>query len=178
MFAKKKKIDSTTSAESVYNSNEMFKKFSTSVFAAHFRSTKAKCGLAASMLDSDVKSKIPELGGPRKDTHKPTTPLKEEKEENENDVEPWFPITFYNAPFSTRVYIEHASKNDYVCVAVPMFSGSRNINFSLLEDGMKNIMEKAKAYIKNEWRGGSVPLEPPMSSQNLNSRTMITNSTA
>lgn len=38
-------------------------------------------------------------------------------------------------------------------------------------------MEKAKAYIKNEWRGGSVPLEPPMSSQNHNSRTMITNTT-
>ncbi|KAJ6639441.1 hypothetical protein Bhyg_12186 [Pseudolycoriella hygida] len=60
----------------------------------------------ASMLDIDVKSKIPELGVTRKEIHKPTTPL---KEENKDDVEPWFRITFNNASFSTWVYSDRAT---------------------------------------------------------------------
>lgn len=44
MFASKE-IDATATADSIHKSNELFKKFSSTVFGAHFRKTKAKFGL-------------------------------------------------------------------------------------------------------------------------------------
>lgn len=55
-------------------------------------------------------------------------------------VEPYSPIKFFNAPFTTWMYSNHETKNDYVCIAVPIFSGSRNVNFTLSSDGMKVII--------------------------------------
>lgn len=49
-----KEIDATATADSVHNSKEIFKKFSSSVFAAHFRATKAKFGLGDLKLELSI----------------------------------------------------------------------------------------------------------------------------
>lgn len=46
-------------------------------------------------------------------------------------------IEFQNAPFITWTYTDHIRKCDFVCVALPITSGSRDIKFTLSEDGMK-----------------------------------------
>lgn len=45
-------------------------------------------------------------------------------------------IDFDNAPCVTWIYMDNVSKCDYVCVAVPIISGSQDISFALSENGM------------------------------------------
>lgn len=45
------------------------------------------------------------------------------------------PIRFNNVPFWTWTYTDHERRMDIVCVAVVVFSGSRNVNFTMSEDG-------------------------------------------
>lgn len=46
-------------------------------------------------------------------------------------------IQFTNAPYLTWIYTDHVKRFDFVCVAVTMISGSRDITFTLSDDGMK-----------------------------------------
>ncbi|KAJ6647637.1 hypothetical protein Bhyg_03104 [Pseudolycoriella hygida] len=45
-------------------------------------------------------------------------------------------IVFRNAPYVTWVYVDHTRKCEIVCVAVAAISGSRKVNFCLLEDNI------------------------------------------
>lgn len=49
-------------------------------------------------------------------------------------------IHFKNAPYLTWTYTDHFKNIDFVCVAVCMMSGSRDISFILSEDGTKLII--------------------------------------
>jgi len=53
MFAQKE-IDACATPDSVHKSKELFKKFSASVFGAHFRMTKAKFGLGKKIWNSHL----------------------------------------------------------------------------------------------------------------------------
>lgn len=60
-----------------------------------------------------------------------------EKSNASSDVSADPSIDFRGAPFITWIYTDHRTKCDFVCVALPIISGSRDINFDLSEDGMK-----------------------------------------
>lgn len=77
---------------------------------------KVKCGIAkrSRMNDSAVQSSL--------------------------DIESNPNIEFKNEPFVTWMYTDHELKYDFVCVAVPIISGSQDVNFTLSEDGMKVII--------------------------------------
>lgn len=146
-------IDSTSSADSVHQSKEMFKIFSTFVFGSHFRSTRAKFGLGNEKILIFRISNNFFVSCSRINTYTieccrdypnsgtgwitETYCIRSSSQENEYDAEPYFPITFFNAPFSTWMYSDHNENNDYICLAVPIFSGSRDVKFTLSDDGMK-----------------------------------------
>lgn len=46
-------------------------------------------------------------------------------------------IDFENAPYCVWKYIDHLEKVEHVCVVIPVMSGSRDVSFSLSEDGLK-----------------------------------------
>lgn len=46
-------------------------------------------------------------------------------------------IEFVNPPFVTWIYTNHQLKCDFVCVILPIISGSQNINFVVSEDGLQ-----------------------------------------
>lgn len=50
-------------------------------------------------------------------------------------------ITFNNPPCMTWIHTDHDEKVDIVNVAVPVISGSENVDFGLSEDGMQLIIE-------------------------------------
>lgn len=77
----------------------------------------------------DEKKKIPKLGQQRGVYSQTMT-------QSSIKFEPNSDIKFTNYPCLTWVYTDHELKSDFVCVAVAALSGSRDINFTLSEDGM------------------------------------------
>lgn len=49
-------------------------------------------------------------------------------------------ISYNSAPCMTWIYTDHQNKSDIVCVAVPVISGSQDINFGFSIDGMNLII--------------------------------------
>ncbi|KAJ6648722.1 hypothetical protein Bhyg_03953 [Pseudolycoriella hygida] len=110
----------------------MFKPFSEKVFATHFRETKKKLGYESMVTNSglqiDSNSVIPELDSAVTNSHIVQTLF---------DFKLNSGIQFKKCAYLTWTYTDHEKKCDFVCVAVCMMSGSRNINFNLSDDGMK-----------------------------------------
>lgn len=148
------KFDDSTLPNKVRLSSEAFMAFPAKTFAAHFRKTKAKYGAygnffacvlplrqlilvfsTANNRAEQGEGSIPELTG--------STILSKKRnieEEDNKDVSEEPPITFTNPPLMTWVHYDIVEKVDIVSVALPVISGSENVDFVLSDDGMKLIV--------------------------------------
>lgn len=79
---------------------------------------------------------MPELGTLNELAKKQKMNYDAQDDSNANDAE----ISFHSAPCMTWIYTDHVNKSDIVCVAVPIISGSQDINFGLSVDGMNLII--------------------------------------
>ncbi|KAJ6636925.1 Acetylcholine receptor subunit beta-like 1 [Pseudolycoriella hygida] len=128
-------IEPWAAPDVIRRSCEMFRRFNPTVFANHFRATKAKLGLAASVCSekkaddpaSRSLSDIPELGG-----------LPNLQEDNlilpTEDAQL---IQFTDPPFWTWVHFDHERNIELVNVAVVAFSGVKDFNFCIDDDGLR-----------------------------------------
>lgn len=143
----------------VRSKNPLFLKHSSRNFAIHFRKTKAKLGLygikcdlsfdsfyltkkkhflAANKIEGSGNS-IPELGQVSDSTilvskhHNVSDDISEIELDND-------PIQYVNAPYATWTYMDHGKKSNFVVVAIPIISGTTDINFSVSEDGLSVTM--------------------------------------
>ncbi|XP_037035454.1 uncharacterized protein LOC119073800 [Bradysia coprophila] len=131
-------INASSSADSVRKSNDMFIKFSAQVFASHFRETRARLGLAAA-IPVDLGGKIAELGSSAINTTTTSHALGSYEEEY-GDYVP-HPRTDFNSPVNTWMYTDVVRKLDFVCVLVPMLTGTTNVDFTLPLDGLSLDIE-------------------------------------
>ncbi len=46
-----------------------------------------------------------------------------------------------NPPYTTWMYTDHDLKDDFVCVAINIFTGSKSVTFDISEDGMKVVVK-------------------------------------
>ncbi|KAJ6639794.1 hypothetical protein Bhyg_12541, partial [Pseudolycoriella hygida] len=121
-------IEDWETSDVVQSKVPQFKLFSERVFAKHFRETKLGSYPGASQIETQ--NSIPELGHPETSSHgRPAdfTAL----DGSHSD------IRFGNAPYITWIYTDHQKNVEYVCVAVCVISGCRDINFIVSDDGTK-----------------------------------------
>lgn len=67
----------------------------------------------------------------------PPTAKRSRSNSNKSEVE------IINPPYTTWVYTDHELKNDFVCVALTIFAGSKSMTFDVSEDGWKVIVKYA-----------------------------------
>lgn len=148
-------INVTDSARDIRNKFPMFQEYSTAVFANHFRKTRANFGIyihliniffaifiilyfiATPSLKCGAKTTgIPELGEKR--------PVLEHFSDDDDAVDDQFgediqnltESSYTNSPNLTWTYTDHNKKCDIVYAAVPIISGSRDLSFTIAEDGL------------------------------------------
>ncbi|KAJ6642719.1 Chitin biosynthesis protein CHS5 [Pseudolycoriella hygida] len=125
-------VEEHESAAQVQSRVPMFQMFSERVFVARFNKLRAKHGFAAKPTGRIAMDVIPELGGSRPassdssaESRKRALPSVEA-----NDIQ------FNNAPYVVWVYTDHTRHCDMVCVAVPIISGARDVDFHLSQDNI------------------------------------------
>lgn len=91
--------------------------------------------LSANELQEDNSPAIPELGS--KIGAKTTWSVDTDSDADNAEHKDHSDIQYKNAPSITWVYTDHERKCDIVNVAVPVISGSQNVDFGLSEDGWK-----------------------------------------
>ncbi|XP_037034252.1 uncharacterized protein LOC119076386 [Bradysia coprophila] len=154
------------SPDSVKRRNDLFKDFSAPVFANHFRKTKAKLGLSATVVNYDEgPSSIPEMGGfdVRERSRTPPEIITSESKQKEQINN----IRHNSAPCWTWTYTDHDKKKDFVCVAVPAVSGKK-AKFSISEDGLQIT-------IKYEWPEVMFKANELFSKSNADGRKLLMN---
>lgn len=77
-----------------------------------------------------MENTIPELGGGNRQTFLQTEP--EDTVDQEEDAK----IQFFNTPYVTWTYTDHKKKCNFVNVAVPLISGTTDVNFTISDDGL------------------------------------------
>lgn len=50
-------------------------------------------------------------------------------------------VDIINPPYTVWMYSDHDLNNDFVCVAITIFAGSKEVTFDLTEDGLKVIVK-------------------------------------
>ncbi|KAJ6639412.1 hypothetical protein Bhyg_12156 [Pseudolycoriella hygida] len=119
-------ISVTDTPAKVRARNQLFMAFPQRTFAFHFRTRKAKYGLNA------IGNGIPKLG------------CMEKVEKQSNSSPTVFvesQLEARNFPHMTWAYSDHVEQNEFVCVAIPIVAGSRDINFVISDDGMRLSIE-------------------------------------
>ncbi|KAJ6648090.1 hypothetical protein Bhyg_03315 [Pseudolycoriella hygida] len=126
-------IEEHESAASVQSRVPMFKIFSERVFASHYNKLKAKHGFAANSSFRNASGGIPELGGSQHESFDSNAELRKRPSTSVVEADN---LQFKNAPYVVWVYTDHQRQCDFVCVAVPIISCARDVDFHLAEDNI------------------------------------------
>lgn len=164
-------ILSSATPEAVRQSSDIFKQFSSRVFAAHFRKTKAKMGefgeaskflclifiISNELFVSVSHARIPQFSdgviplsvdlknNPAKGIGQIAelgfTDTSALKRHRLDQLEVPAVVEVINPPFTLWRYTDHVSKNDHICVTINSPTGTKSVSFDVSEDGMKLIVK-------------------------------------